>query len=284
MTDLEQQRERIARTLREHLDEDETERITASGSAALELSVNTRHGDPLARSRFGGDASLPPGTPWPRYDEATPLELVAVLDLAEIGEREPSGILPTTGLLNFFHPGSDTELVGLGPEETGTYRVIRADPDTAVTASPPDGVHRYPCRRPRARSVFTIPCEQDVLGVLPENAPQRYQDAYEALYDETGYAGEFRALHQIGGWPIPIQETMWERMRRMAAATVPDTAPSKVEHIEANPDDWFVLAQFDSDSTMNWEWGHTGTLYYMINKADLRAADFGRTWLMLQCD
>ncbi|MGJ7907842.1 YwqG family protein [Actinopolyspora sp. H202] len=283
MTDLERQRERLAQTLREHLDEDEAERITASGSAALELSVTTRHGDPLARSHFGGDALLSPGSPWPCYDEATPLELVAVLDLAEIGEREPSGILPKTGLLNFFHAGLDTELVGLGPEETGTYRVIKADPDTAVATSPPAGVYRYPCRQPRTRCIFTIPCEQDVLGVPPENIPQRYQYAYEALYDEPGYAGELRALHQIGGWPTPIQETMWERMQRMAAATVPGSSPTKVERTEANPDDWFVLAQFDSDSSMDWEWGHAGTLYYMISKTDLRAADFSRAWMQLQC-
>ncbi len=53
--------------------------------------------------------------------------------------------------------------------------------------------------------------------------------------------------------------------------------------LEAGARDWRLLLQVDSEDDAGMMWGDVGRLYYWIRRQDLKKAEFGNTWVILEC-
>ncbi|MDP9643144.1 uncharacterized protein YwqG [Actinopolyspora lacussalsi] len=254
MSGIEQQRERVRHTLTEHVGTTEAERITAQAATSLALSTDSEAGAPLGVSRFGGDALLPPDTAWPEH-ESRALELLAVLDLTTIAPLNPELPLPRHGVLNLYYAPAEQLVTGLDPGDSDGWRVIHAHPDTAVRTSPPEGTTRHRERALHGRPLLSVPDLEDLPPNEAGELPDELLDGYRELRDE-----EVGPSHRIGGWPDLIQGSV--------------LGSSGEERL---------LAQLDSDDRMKWMWGDCGSLYFLIDERDLKAGDFSRVRLEMQC-
>ncbi|MGJ7907841.1 YwqG family protein [Actinopolyspora sp. H202] len=254
MSGTEQQRERVRQTLTEHVGAAEAERITALAATSVALSTHSEAGAPLGVSRFGGDALLPPDTTWPEH-ESRALELLAVLDLTALAPLNPELPLPHHGVLNFCYAPAEQLVTGLDPGESDGWRVIHADPATAVRTAPPGETKRHHERTLHGRPLLTVPDLEDLPPDEAGELPDKLLDGYRELRDD-----ENEPAHRIGGWPDLIQGPVLE-----------------------NSGKELLLAQLDSDDRMDWCWGDSGSLYFLIEEQDLKAGDFSRVWLEMQC-
>ena len=82
-------------------------------------------------------------------------------------------------------------------------------------------------------------------------------------------------MHQIGGYPCPVQSDSME-------AQCHDIARRLGPH-GGDAADWRRLLQLDTDDEAGMMWGDVGTLYFWIREQDARAGDFSKTWMILQC-
>jgi uncharacterized protein YwqG len=58
----------------------------------------------------------------------------------------------------------------------------------------------------------------------------------------------------------------------------------RVPELDKGVMDWQLVMQFDSEMSMNWEWGSAGRVYFMARRQDIEAGDFSNCWAVLQCD
>ncbi|MCP2169833.1 YwqG family protein [Goodfellowiella coeruleoviolacea] len=256
------------------------------------------HGVPSGRSRLGGNPLLPPGSDWPTWGDE-PLNFLALVDCAEITALDESIGLPRTGFLNFFCGAGNDHPWGLDPDEADGWRVIHTSAADAVDTPAPDGAWVTPAHPmrltpsgPEIGDAFlagydSYPDEEE--SELPAEARERL-DALVTAWAEVGLTSVWRPsgpAHQIGGWPEPVQEMPW-RDAQFAASGVNTNKrdyyrdPGFDEVVRGIPE-WRLLLQVDTDSTLDWQWGDFGRLYFVIRADDLRAGDFGRVWMTGQC-
>ncbi|MFC7484508.1 DUF1963 domain-containing protein [Luedemannella flava] len=82
-------------------------------------------------------------------------------------------------------------------------------------------------------------------------------------FEPTG--GVRATLHQVGGYAYPLH------------------FPLEYGLDAGEPDDWVLLAQFDSDGRARMHWGDCGLIYWLIRRQDLAARRFDRAAFTLQC-
>ncbi|SFE61768.1 Uncharacterized protein YwqG [Actinopolyspora alba] len=253
MSGIEQQREHVRHTLTEHVGTTEAERITAKAATSVALGTDSEAGAPLGVSRFGGDALLPPNTTWPEH-ESRPLELLAVLDLTAIAPLNPELPLPHHGVVNLFYIENLLSGDSVAAGEYESCRVVLADPETAVRSAPPRSVLRHRERALYGKTVLTIPdpFEDERDG---GEVSEKYVDAYEEIHGPDNQQD-----HLIGGWPSLVQGSVF--------------SPSGED---------LLLAQLDTDDRMDWCWGDMGSLYFTIGEQELKAGEFSRTEVFMQC-
>ncbi|WP_144311880.1 YwqG family protein [Actinopolyspora erythraea] len=251
MSGIEQQRRHVHQTLSEHLGAAEAGRITAMARTAVALSTDSETGEPLGHSHLGGDALLPPDTTWPHH-ESRPLELLAVLDLTAAAPLNPELPLPRHGVLNLFYVENLPHGDSAGDYES--CRIVPAEPETAVRSAPPRSVRRHHERALYGKTVLTLPdpFEDERDG---GDVREKYVDAYEEIHGRDNQGD-----HLIGGWPSLVQGSVF--------------SPSGED---------LLLVQLDTDDRMDWCWGDMGSLYFTIGERALRAGDFSRAEVFMQC-
>lgn len=82
-------------------------------------------------------------------------------------------------------------------------------------------------------------------------------------------------MHQIGGYPCPVQSDSMEAQRHDIARRLGQ--PSDMA-------DWRLLLQLDTDDDAGMMWGDVGSLYFWVREQDARAGDFSKIWMILQCN
>ena len=220
------------------------------------------------KSRLGGTAQM--AGAWPRY-EGRPLCLLAQLDLAEIHAAGGLDWLPSEGRLLFFY---ELEHSGWGgtPEDAGCA-VVRYEPGPAVEASTPDDL-------PADFRLDAVPVSFSPDTSLPDESRlnidwRSFSHAQEAALEQAIEAlAPAEPVHQVGGFPAPIQsdEMELECQRNLQSRDK-----------NARASDWRLLLQLDTDTEAGMMWGDTGRLYFWVREQDARAGDFSRTWTILQC-
>jgi hypothetical protein len=107
-------------------------------------------------------------------------------------------------------------------------------------------------------------------------------------YELTAEAFDGNPMHQIGGFPEPVQGGEMEEECQLTSAGIycGDStgyqSPEAAE-IRAQPNDWKLLLQYDSDDGIEVMWGDAGMLYFWIRESDAREGNFQNVWMVLQC-
>lgn len=252
--------------------------IAAQWKALLRPAVqfDWAAGSDVIVAQLGGDPEMPPGEPWPEWEDYGPLNFIASFDCARITiDGFP---LPEAGRLLFFYFDGQVdggeEIVGvLEPGTEQGARVLYLPEGTATERrSAPEPLKPYPRQLLRAEAVVTAP-EPDsprILAAFGDRAgrgsghPVAAEEFIEAVYEEVSVG----VCHQTGGYPLSVQ------------------GPVEYEAAQADgsdPGQWLLLAQFDSDDNSDMLWGDAGVLYWLIREPDLAARRFDRAVFTWQC-
>lgn len=277
----------------------------------------------LAASQFGGLPSLPSGTHWPRWDkreylraevdrlekqfranpratglrdiaasmrpeldrEPVPLLFLGQLQLTEIHAVAPLPDWPSAGMLLFFY---DPSTWGFDPLARGHNRVLYFPAGEDLHATPPPKdlpeTARFPHRRVTFAREWTLPTRVD----LQERELSVWDnDDYEDLCREL-MADPEEPFHRCGGHPQEVQGDMRLECQLVSngiycgnAAGYQDPRRAMLEQGAA---DWQLLLQVDSDEErLGWMWGDAGRVYFWARRGDIRSANFGASWTILQC-
>ncbi|WP_203791215.1 YwqG family protein [Paractinoplanes rishiriensis] len=255
-------------------------------------SLRLRHAgscDADARTtRLGGLPLLLPGSKWPTTGDGTPLALIAQLHCGEVNAAYGSQVLPAGMLLSFFYEVEE-QAWGYDPKHAPYSRVIATDAAAAVATPVPEDVTVFPSFAMTAARVLTVPesDETRVEGLWADRTV--YGSASAELYDafEVDAASEAGPQHRVFGWPDLIQNPMQLHCQLAANGIYVGDSKGyrsrKAQRLLSGATDWILLCQIDTDDDVGWMWGDVGTLYFWIRRQDLAAADFTRTWTILQC-
>ena len=235
-------------------------------------------------SKIGGSPDVDSGFVWPTW-KGRSLAFLAQLDLAEVGHAHAPAWLPRAGRLWFFYEVEQSTW-GFDPNDRGSWRVLFSPTPAAPVegaATPADVPEhaRYRERRVSFRSGRSLP---SIERTFPSDAIA--DDAFERVEELTRRGGE--PLHQIGGFPTPVQGDEMELESQLASSGVyvGDATGYDSPHraaLEAGAAEWRLLLQLDSDDDASMMWGDAGRLYFWIRESDARAGRFDDVWMVLQC-
>jgi uncharacterized protein YwqG len=249
----------------------------------------------VGASKLGGLPDLPSGLRWPRWlgwpedrdanaanpepmpenyedrdaERDGPMCFLGQFRLTDVAPYDVEGLLPHTGMLYVFC-ALWVDALGESPKDRGAWRVIYRDvapSNLRRTPLPPDASQPLPCsaiaffEEVTPMDVNMTP-EFDELGLNREETG-RY---YELLMSQMqAHPWQDEPTHRLLGWPQLVQYDMRDSLRPRGHR------------------DWGLLLQLDTHHGQRLRWQGGGRGYFWIRDTDLRARNFDRTWLMMQC-
>lgn len=242
-------------------------------------------GQTPVRSKLGGMPDLPKGFNWPQWKNK-PLAFVAQIDLGEVPHVDGLLELPASGMLYFFYD-QERSTWGFDPKDVGSWRVMHVPKSALLTrAKPPAGLSAdsiFAEKRLAPRVIKSYPSLERVdrfRGVVPDAA----YDALDARLAEI-YGAQPR--HQIGGYPVAVQNDDMEREAQMTSKGInlakADERDPRIHKLSPGVANWRLLLQLDTDDEAGMMWGDMGKLYFWIESDALAKGDFSRVWMVLQC-
>jgi len=259
-------------------------RDLAATAAPLErVALHVVGSDAPTRSHLGGDPGLPRETAWPHRDGTT-LRFLARLSLTELQATEATPWLPQSGALLFFYD-DDNQPWGFDPADRGGWAVLHVPDISATSTLPvPESSELLPCSPVALRRIHVLPSGErpavQALG-LSDNEIDEYLEMADQRFGGL-------PKHQLLGLPSPVQGDSMELECQLASNGVNCGGPegyasARAKELEAGAKDWRLLFQMDSDDELGVMWGDAGMLYFWIEEAAARRADFSNVWLVLQC-
>ena len=230
---------------------------------------------------------MPKSMAWPTINDQ-PLAFLASLCLEEIVKTNRFEWLPQTGKLLFFYDIKGQSW-GFDPKDAGSWQVIYLERDLAdvVEAQLPQGFAKE-CLIPKINVNFRLidsypGWERDAVSNLNLTDKE-----FDLLSDLQTDVFEDNHMHQIGGYPYPMQGDQMELECQLVANGLYCGDESgyqdpRVKELQKGAADWHLLFQMDSDDDLNLMWGDAGMIYFWIRKQDALAKRFEKTWLVLQC-
>lgn len=254
-------------------------------------------------SRIGGLPHLPPDLAWPTQN-GLPMSHIATIRLSEVEPFDTEQLLPKRGLLYFWYSAVQ-DVWGFDPKDAGGFRVdylenesnrieLRRHPSAGCSGDqmeigPETGVF-HPARATFSTD-WTLPNEewiQDMvsplrrLWTIRELANARcYGDLCDGLPADVSPADRLLGHPQAVQGPMEMECQLVTHGLYCGDATVYNDP--RAAALARKRRDWRLLLQIDSDDDSGMCWGDAGRLYYWIPKAGLRARDFTRVWMILQC-
>lgn len=242
----------------------------------------------VGQSKIGGLPHMPAGMVWPCFKDA-PLRFLAQINLKELPDCAAARLLPRSGMLYFFHEGSD-DIRGIDPGDAGGFRVLYADAAVLSPREPENGdefcvtdgacavgfdaVTEYPATMDTLASMGLLEGvsaeEREKFSEIPEedgSDPDEDDDVGDEYADDDF---EDEPRHKLLGWPDVIQAgDIFAKCR---------PAGDKTDLRE-----WTLLFQLDSDDDADMMWGDAERLYFCIRKDDLKACNFEKVWAVSGC-
>ena len=237
------------------------------------------------RSWFGGRPLVNAADfVWPESD-GKPMAFLGQLDLAELTASHRFPWLPAVGSAVFFY---DVEQMpwGFDPKDKGKWRVLYSktvDTEMEYPASLPPAF-RMKHSFVSASRIERLP-DIDSAVVEALNLSQDQLDAYAEFSDGDE---KHETVHQVGGFPSPVQGNMMELECQLASNGIYVGTPEgyedpRAQALEAGARDWRLLLQIDSDDELDLMWGDAGMIYFWVREQDSLAMRFDGCWLILQC-
>jgi uncharacterized protein YwqG len=234
---------------------------------------------------MGGQPSAVAGFVWPTRDGA-PLPFLAQIDLAQLHACAPISWLPKDGVLLFFYDVA-TQPWGIEPDERSGWQVVFA----------PEGPRQeiaFPRDLPTRDRLTHQFLDFHAIRSFPSSQRQsverlRLSDAEaDAYFDQREQQFSKTPHHQVGGYPIEIQNDDMELEAELLSSGIPfSQAPARpdarADATIAAEAAWRLLFQIDSDEHSGTMWGDAGMLYFWVRASDAVQGRFERTWLVLQC-
>ncbi|MDU0479520.1 YwqG family protein [Staphylococcus chromogenes] len=251
--------------------------------------------DRVGGTRITGTPDVPAGFDWPQmnYNNLTgidanfehdarfdgkPLPFVAQIDLAELAATQVLGsTMPTEGRLLFF---MDTRNVDSYPHHCNNRVLWDRTPIDALTSHPlPEEL--------RQATITEYGEDQDDgafygvktpakisrgLGIFSTNLPE-----FDALLADAS-EGTAEAVHEytyeVDGDEFP--EDSWHRNTVLALPIPEQNDPREIDNLTPRGE-WQVLLQLSLD-----EWWGEGTVYFIIDSADLAEGNFDNVLALYQ--
>jgi len=248
--------------------------------------------------QLGGGAALPPDIAWPEHDGRM-MHLVAVIDLAQVAEVDPTGLVPKTGMLHFFYDAVACKW-GYDPQDRDSWSVV------LVPEPRPGGEHErqyravYPGDEQSPHPTAVLFEERHGAPYVQWTIPDGEEPDLSDIEWPVGKIGARFIVdlanrdwdlmlreHQMLGWPNVIQNPM--RLDCQLAANGVNTGSAGYESVRAAElhdglYDWVLLLQLDSwgEYEGGGRWGPDGMLYFWIRRNDLLTARFDQVWVILR--
>ena len=260
------------------------DRIVGTRRSSLRLET-LRRGRRVAT--IGGTPHLAADVPWPDA-EGEPLSFVADVDLAAATALLGESTLPPSGRLEFFYDPEQTAW-GSDPADRPKWRVIWVD-DRAIRRDSPPGIPEYARFTPLDLEGRVEPTFAEweswrlAEGGMDRETYARYTDAVVAWKNAT--QPQMAAVHRLLGHPDELQAEMMLLCELASNGVSLRTIRERSEvdaRFEEGARDWRLLLQIDSDQNAGMMWGDVGRIYYCIRERDLRARNWDRVWMVLQC-
>lgn len=251
--------------------------------------------------RLGGGAALPSDVPWPEHDGRM-MHLVAVVDLAQVAEVDPTRLLPTSGHLHFFYDAISFKW-GYDPEHRNAWKVelIPDSPD----GFQPELRHRVEYQGDDVYYSSPVLLEENfgapfVQWTIPHEGEEELADIEWERNERGGIAhAHWEGLEELDqevrfetaqmfGWPTLLQNPM--RLQCQLVSNGIDLGDgsgyesARAAELHDGLYEWVLLLQVPSwgEYESGGRWGNGGMLYFWIHRDDLREAKFDRVWAIVQ--
>lgn len=260
-------------------------------------------------SRAGGDPDLPPGMAWPAVEskgQQGPMTFVAQLDLAAIAPHDPTGLLPDAGLLLFFF-GNDEPSVNIPhkviyvPPGQDVVRAVPTEPPLYTRtkshlfgpdAQQPSPFHGMTLVPRQGLNIPSLPYAEEALDRLTDSIEddelaENLPEIYDMLAKETdgswlckcfGYGEEQNGdLEYEAALRIHADEP-YDCFKDSALATLTRHFQGDEARAKRAVNDAILLLEVRSDCHTGFLWGNTGVIHFFIDREDLKAGRFHRTF------
>ncbi len=219
---------------------------------------------------------------WPQSN-GRPMAFLAQLNLAELAKVHKYEWLGNEGTLLFFYDVEEMPW-GFDPKDRGKWNVLLQRNPNAHIEFPEDLNESLRLEekhlQPTLVSLFPDADHPavDALGLTDEEID---------LYIEITSPSD-KVLHQVGGFPSPIQGNNMELESQLASNGIYLGDSKGYQSVEAKKlgagaKDWHLLFQFDSDDDIDVMWGDSGTIYFWVQEQKSMQNEFDNCWLILQC-
>lgn len=259
-------------------------------------------------SRVGGDPDLPAGSAWPEIPgmpQPSPMVFVAQLNMAHIAPYDPTGLLPTEGLLSFFF-GNDEPSTNMPhavlytPDTASLHRVTPTiaplytrtkaylfGPDAELVAPFPafDIIPRPGINIP------PLPYAEEELDSIADTIEddldaESLPEVYDLLAREVdgnwvckcfGYGEEQNGDLEYEAAVRIHADTTYDCFKDSALSTLTEHF-NNADRARQSIENTVLLLEARSDCHTGFLWGNTGVIHFMIDKSDLKARRFDRTF------
>ena len=250
-------------------------------------------------SKFGGKPAVPTDFKWPYFESenfdgetaSRPLSFLCQINLEEIHPYDKENLLPKTGLLLFFYE-QDSQRWGFDPEDEGCSRVYYFENvnELQLMDIPTDMKEEYRVKEYSLSfsAKLSYPCYEEFEIYSDIDCDW---DDYDERVEKEGYDFDSEC-HKLLGYASLVQGEMLTECERTTrglfcgdAESYRSTSKEDKEAIEKAAPDWMLLFQMTSIQDDDYElmFGDMGNLYFYIRKEDLKARNFHKVWLVLQC-
>ncbi len=238
-----------------------------------------------SRSKFGGRPLVDSSNfNWPESN-GKPMAFLAQIDLSEISMEVQYEWLSDKGLLLFFYDVIEMPW-GFDPKDRGKWKVLYQEDPNSLAKSPGslEDLAKINESYISAKRVEILPNYDD-----PNVERLELSDEEGDVYcDMNDAESDGEPLHQVGGFPSPVQGNHMELESQLASNGIyvgdaKGYQSDEAKKIESGAGDWSLLFQFDSDDDLNVMWGDCGMLYFWVQKEKAQNNQFEDCWLILQC-
>ena len=246
----------VVSELRETVLEESADEVLALVQPAITYKTPkaTEKSIAVGASKFGGRPDLPANTKWPKF-KGQSLSFLGQFNLAELQPSPIARPLPATGVLSAFclYRGDGDDFF-----PKGSWRLFYfPDPSKLVRTELDDELgegSRFPSCRVEYSEAPTLPHpSSDAAADLQLEDSHPADDIYVELYFNTSPGDH------ILGYSYPIQ---------------PGLSEKKGER---------HLLAIGGNGQTGWEFGDGGELYFMLDEKQMKAGQFDRVKMFMEC-